>query len=146
MKKAKDFFTEEELKAIVSSIKEAEKQTSGEIRLYIEDGSKAEPLDRAAFIFEELEMHKTEQRNGVLIYLAIAHKKFAILGDAGMHQLVHETFWDEIKAKMLLHFKKGNFKSGLQEGIYLIGETLKVKFPYHNEDKNELPDEIVFGE
>jgi uncharacterized membrane protein len=145
MKKAEDFFTEAALKEIVESIKEAEKQTSGEIRLYIEDGSKDAPLDRAAFLFAELEMHKTKLRNGVLFYLAIAHKKFAIIGDAGINKMVHENFWDDIKANMLLHFKTGNFQEGLQQGIQMAGEALKINFPYKDGDTNELSDEIVFG-
>ena len=145
MKKAEDFFTEAALKEIVGSIKEAEKQTSGEIRLYIEEGSKDEPLDRAAYIFAELEMHKTKLRNGVLFYLAIAHKKFAILGDAGINKMVPANFWDDIKAKMLMHFQSGQFQEGLQQGIQMAGEALKIHFPFEEGDTNELSDEIVFG-
>jgi uncharacterized membrane protein len=145
MTKAESFFTKKELEEIVEAIANAEEQTSGEIRLYIEDGSKDEPLDRAAFIFEQLDMHTTKLRNGVLFYLAIAHKKFAILGDAGIHKVVHETFWDEIKLHILNHFKHGKYKEGLCEGIHMAGEALKVNFPYQKDDKNELPNDIVFG-
>jgi uncharacterized membrane protein len=145
MRKAEDFFSEEELKEIVASITEAEKETSGEIRLYIEEGSKDEALDRAAFIFEELEMHKTKLRNGVLFYLAIKHKKFAILGDAGIHKNVPENFWDTIKATVLLSFQKGDFKGGLKQGIQMAGAALKDNFPYEEDDTNELSNDIVFG-
>ncbi len=145
MTKAKDFFTKEQQDRIVAAVKEAELNTSGEIRVFIEDKCPDEVLDRAAFIFEQLEIHKTKERNGVLFYLAISHRKFAILGDVGINIKVKKDFWDEIKFEMVRHFKAHDFVTGLSKGIIMAGETLKSHFPHQIDDVNELPDEIVFG-
>jgi uncharacterized membrane protein len=102
-------------------------------------------LDRAAFIFQQLEMHKTALRNGVLIYLAMNSRKFAILGDAGIHSNVGEDFWHKAKHEMQQHFVKGDFVKGLTHGISLAVDALKKHFPHQKDDINELPDEIVFG-
>ena len=141
----KDLFSEEQQKEIVAAIQEAELNTSGEIRVHIERKCKEEVLDHAAFIFEQLEIHKTDLRNGVLFYLAAEDKKFAILGDAGINQKVPVGFWDEIKNHMVTNFKNGAFTKGISEGIKLAGEQLKQHFPYKKDDKNELSDEISFG-
>ena len=111
----------------------------------MEGHCKGDVLDRAAYIFEKLEMHKTELRNGVLFYLAVEDRKFAILGDAGINAVTPEDFWDSIKEKMLEHFKKDEFAAGLVTGITLAGEKLKEHFPYQQDDVNELSDEISFG-
>lgn len=142
----KSFFTEEQKLQIKNAIRVAESNTSGEIRVHIEKQCKADVLDRAAFIFEKLEMHKTELRNGVLFYLAVDDRKFAILGDAGINQKVPENFWDEIKEDVIPKFKEGLFARGLADGIVKAGEQLKVHFPYQKDDINELSDEISFGE
>jgi len=139
------FFTPEEHDRIISAIKEAERQTSGEIRLFIEAKSKAEILDRAAFIFQKLGIHNTKSRNGVLIYIAHDDRQFAIIGDAGINNVVEDNFWDAVKEEMKQHFVKGNFAEGIAKGIHLAGEALKKYFPYESDDKNELPDEIVLG-
>src|SRR5690349_14000159 len=107
MTASKKLFTKERREDIVAAIAEAEKQTSGEIRLFIEDNCKEDVLDRAAFIFKELKMHETHLRNGVLFYLAMNSQKFAILGDTGIHSKVHKDFWHEIKYEMQQHFAKG---------------------------------------
>lgn len=143
---SKNLFTEKEKQQIVSAIKEAEKNTSGEIRVHIERKCKEDVLDHAAFMFESLEMHKTKQRNGVLIYLAYEDKQLAILGDAGINQKVPQNFWEDVKNLMVDNFKKGNFAEGLSEGIIKSGEQLKTHFPYQKDDVNELTDEISFGE
>lgn len=140
-----EFFNVQEKEQIASAIKQAEKQTSGEIRIFIENKCKGEVLDRAAFLFAELKMHETELRNGVLFYLAFSDKKFAIIGDAGINQKVENNFWDEIKVSMLEHFGKHEFASGLAKGIGMAGDALKKYFPYTDGDKNELSDDIVFG-
>ena len=132
-----------ELKAAIGI---AEKRTSGEIRLLIEDHSEDGPLDRAAFLFLQLGMDKTEQRNGVLIYVAYVDKKFSILGDSGIHEKVGDDFWDEIKIKMLQQFRDGNLVAALLEAIHASGEALSVHFPYTKGDKNELSDDIIFGD
>jgi uncharacterized membrane protein len=142
---AQDFFTKEQHENIRAAIRKAETQTSGEIRLFIENRCKEEILDRAAFIFDQLNIHKTTDRNGVLFYLAIHERQFAILGDAGINKVVKQGFWDEIKEHMVARFKKAEFAEGLCEGISMAGEALKNYFPYRKNDKNELSDDIVFG-
>jgi uncharacterized membrane protein len=140
-----DFFTAEEQQAIVNAIKEAETNTSGEVRVHIDKTCKEDVLDRAAYWFAKLDMHKTELRNGVLFYLATADHKFAILGDAGINAKVPADFWDETKNLMLSHFKEGRFSQGLIEGILMSGAQLKAHFPYQKNDTNELSDELSFG-
>ena len=140
-----DFFTKEQKIEIVNAIKQAELNTSGEIRVHIEKSCKGDVLDRAAFIFDKLNMQKTEQRNGVIFYLAIQNKKFAILGDAGINEKVPADFWENIKTTMLGLFKEQKFSEGLVKGITMAGEQLKTHFPYQSDDVNELPDEISFG-
>jgi uncharacterized membrane protein len=143
-------FSREEKEKITAAIKQAERQTSAEIRLFIEDRCRGNVLDRAAIIFEKLKMHRTVKRNGVLFYLAIKDHNFAILGDAGINALVKSDFWEEIKEIVLDYFKKGEYSEGLSMGMALLGDTLKEYFPYDEpydgKDKNELPDEIVFGQ
>ena len=143
---AKQLFTKEEQKQIVQAVQSAEKNTSGEIMVHIEQRCKEDVLDRAAGVFDMLGMQKTELRNGVLFYLAVKDHKFAILGDAGINEKVPTGFWDEIKDNMLEQFKKGAFTQGLSMGIIQAGEQLKTHFPYQLDDKNELSDEISFGQ
>src|SRR6056297_2830128 len=130
------YFSEGDKLQIKNAIRAAELNTSGEVRVHIEKHCKEDVLDRAAYIFEKLEMHKTELRNGVLFYLAIEDHKFAILGDAGINQKVPENFWEEIKENMLNQFKEGNFTKGLSEGIMEAGNQLKAHFPYQKDDVN----------
>lgn len=144
--KAKELFTDELRKQVVQAVEQAELNTSGEVRVHVDDNCKGDVLDRAAFVFEKLEMHKTELRNGVLFYLAVADRKFAILGDAGINQKVPGNFWDEIKNDVITHFKDGDFAGGLSAGIIKAGEQLKAHFPYQEDDVNELDDEISFGD
>ncbi len=141
-----NLFTLVQQQEIIAAIKEAEKNTSGEIRVHIEKNCKEDVLDHAAFIFDELEMQKTALRNGVLIYLAVEDRKLAILGDAGINLKVPKGFWDEIKDVMISNFKEGKFTEGLSQGIILAGEQLKKHYPHDKEnDENELSDEISFG-
>lgn len=142
--KPSEFFTQEEKDNIKKAVQEAELNTSGEIRVHIETNCKTEVLDRAAFIFDKLDMQKTASRNGVLFYLAIEDRKFAILGDAGINAKVPENFWDTTKDLMLEKFKANEFASGLIQGILKAGEKLKEHFPYQKNDVNELSDEISF--
>ncbi|MBA7532296.1 hypothetical protein ES705_24522 [subsurface metagenome] len=143
--KASGFFNKKEKEKITLAIKEAELNTSGEIRVHIEGKCREEVMDRAVYIFEKLGMHNTELRNGVLFYLAVNDHKFAILGDAGINQGVPDDFWDEIKKSMLDFFSEKQFSEGLSQGIKMAGEQLKNHFPYQKDDINELPDEISFG-
>lgn len=142
---AVNFFSKEEKAQIKSAVQEAELNTSGEIRVHIENRCKEDVLDRAAWWFAKLNMHKTELRNGVLFYLAIKDRKFAILGDAGINAVTPDDFWDRIKEKMLARFTEGQFTEGLSEGILMAGEQLKQKFPHQKDDVNELSDDISFG-
>ena len=139
------FLTDQEQEQIVAAIQEAENNTSGEIRVHIDDKCKEDVLDRAAYLFEKLEMHKTDLRNGVLFYLAHEDRKFAILGDAGINRKVQPGFWDEIKEMMATHFKNSEFVEGLSKGVLMAGEQLKKYFPCQSDDVNELSDEITFG-
>ncbi len=142
---AKDFFSEQDQDDLRQAIMMAELDTSGEIRVHIENSCTGNVMDRAAFIFKQLEMHQTKLRNGVLIYLAIKNKRFAIIGDSGIHQIVKEEFWDDVKQKMHLHFREGKYMDGLCHAIHAVGEKLKTHFPYQRNDINELPDEVSFG-
>ena len=142
---AANFFSKEEKEKIREAVKTAETSTSGEIRVHIDNHCKEDVMDRAAWWFAKLEMHKTEQRNGVLFYLAVKDHKFAILGDAGINAVTPDDFWDTIKEQMLEHFRVGKFADGLSKGIHLAGEALQSHFPYQDDDVNELSDEISFG-
>jgi uncharacterized membrane protein len=142
---ADDYFSAEEKDLIVNAIKEAELNTSGEIRVHIELRCAGDAKKRAISWFHNLGMDKTEQQNGVLVYLAIHSKKFAIIGDKGIDAVVPDDFWESVKDKMLVQFKESKFAEGLKEGILLAGEQLKTYFPYQSDDVNELPDEISFS-
>jgi uncharacterized membrane protein len=143
---SKPFFTKEEHEAIVQSIRNAEKRTSGEIRVFIESKcSYVDPVDRAAEIFFGLKMEKTEDRNGVLLYIAMKHKQMAIFGDEGIHQKVGSEFWNKEVQKILSQFRQHHYAPGIVQIVTEIGEALVTHFPYQNEDRNELPDDIVFG-
>ncbi|MBL6963680.1 MAG: TPM domain-containing protein [Bacteroidetes bacterium] len=139
------FFTAEEKLVIRSAIEQAEKMTSGEIRVHIDNRCAGDVLNRASQLFSSLHMHKTELRNGILFYLAVKDRKFAILGDAGINKLVPDGFWEEIKNEMMDNFKRGQFTTGLESGILKAGDQLKKYFPYlPGEDINELSDDISF--
>ena len=144
---ARNFFSKEEQGQIVEAIKLAENKTSGEIRVHLENQCKGgDALDRASHLFAMLDMHKTELRNGVLIYLATDDRKFCILGDAGINAKVPEDFWEDITAKSISLFKEGKFVEGMVHAITQSGEKLKADFPVAEDDVNELSDEISFGE
>jgi uncharacterized membrane protein len=144
--KVSRFFSKEEKINIVKAIKEAEHQTSGEIRLHLESRCKGNTLERAVKIFEKLKMHDTRLRNGTLIYMAIKDRKFSIFGDQGINEIVPDNFWEDVKEEMRRLFIKDQFADGVIRGIYLIGEKLKEFFPYQEDDVNELPDDISIGE
>ena len=142
---AANFFTKQQKEQIKQAIATAELNTSGEIRLHVDNRCKIDVLDCAAGWFEKLKMHKTELRNGVLFYLALKDRKFAIIGDAGINAVTPDDFWDNIKKEVLSHFSEENFTGGLIKGIDMAGEQLKAHFPYQSGDENELSDEISFG-
>ena len=143
--KIKDFLSREDQQKIVQAIKDAEHETSGEIRVHLDSKCRGEVLDAAVKVFAALKMHKTELRNGVLIYLAVEDKKFAIIGDAGINNKVPADFWDKIKDEMQLRFRQSEFVTGLVHAISMTGHQLKQHFPHQKNDVNELPDDISFG-
>jgi uncharacterized membrane protein len=146
-RKETEFFSEQEKELIVSAIKAAELRTSGEIRLYVESKCEyVDAIDRAIEIFTALKMHETADRNAVLVYIALKDHQLAIFGDEGIHQKVGTQFWNAEVAKMLKHFNKSNYAEGIAEVVKDVGEVLVHHFPYdRTTDKNELPDDIVFG-
>ena len=145
MPNASNFFTTAQQEDIRQAIMNAELDTSGEIRVHIENTCKGDALDRALAVFKKLGMEQTESRNGVLIYLAVKNRKFAIIGDEGIHAVVTEIFWESIKNNMLNHFRENHFTEGLVEAITETGKKLKKYFPHQSDDVNELPDDISFN-
>lgn len=145
MSQTEDFLTKDEEQEIVQAIVEAEKNTSGEIRVHLEEHSDKDPLARAQEVFFSLNMQETKARNGVLIYVGVKDKHLAIIGDEGINKVVEGDFWDCTKDLIIANFKKGNHKQGLVEGILRAGERLKKHFPYHTKDTDELPNEISKG-
>jgi uncharacterized membrane protein len=143
----KDLLTDAEKQQIVTAIGAAEKQTSGEIRVFVESRCRfVNPLDRAAEVFSSLDMEKTSARNGVLVYVALKDRQLALLGDKGIHEKVGNEFWSEKVQLILSHFNKANYAEGIAQAVTEIGEALSLHFPYDgNSDTNELPDDIVFG-
>ncbi|MBR0240528.1 MAG: TPM domain-containing protein [Bacteroidales bacterium] len=143
--KARSFLSPQEIKDVVAAIVAAEKATSGEIRVHIEDRCGADPRIGALRAFRKLKMHKTAARNGVLVYVACVSHKFAVIGDEGINNVVPDDFWQDVVNAIGAAFSEGRFAEGISEGIHMIGEKLKAFFPYQSDDVNELPDDISFG-
>ena len=141
----KRFFLPEEEQKIIEAIAKAELRTSGEIKLHVESRCWFSPISRAKKVFELLEMHRTEEKNGVLIYIAMHSKKFAIIGDSGINAKVGQGFWDSTKSLMQNDFQHGNFFNGVMKGIEHAGEQLRLHFPYQSSDQNELSNDISYG-
>ncbi|MCK0161648.1 TPM domain-containing protein [Allomuricauda sp. F6463D] len=145
MSHVEEFLTAKEEKEIVNAILEAEKNTSGEIRVHIEASAKIDHFSRAQQIFHFLKMDNTKEGNGVLLYVAVDDKKFVIYGGEGIDRVVPKGFWNTTKDVIGAHFKKGNFKQGIVEGILMAGKELRDHFPYKQNDSNELNDAISKG-
>jgi uncharacterized membrane protein len=143
--KVEAFLTPMEEQEVVNAILTAEKNTSGEIRVHIEPTSNGTPYERAKEVFHQLKMDNTRDANGVLLYIAVDDHKFAICGDKGINNVVPDTFWDDTKEVIQDHFKKGNFKQGIIDGILKAGQELKAHFPYKSNDTNELSNEVSKG-
>lgn len=143
----KPLFTKEEDAILVNSIRDAERQTSGEIRIFVESRCKyVDPLDRAGEIFNTLKMDETELRNGVLFYIAVRDQQLAIYADKGIHEATGQVHWQNEVKDILAVFSKESIVTGMCATITKIGLALKQHFPYDPEvDKNELPDEIIFS-
>ena len=129
---------------VVEAIKQAELNTSGEIKVHIENHCHDNVEERSLFVFNHLKLNETKLRNGVLIYLAVKDHKFAILGDEGINKVVGDGFWNDVKDLMQACFKEGHFAEGLEQGIMRCGEKLKTYFPYQSDDTNEIPDDISY--
>lgn len=143
MSKTEEFLTKAEEQEIVEAIVIAEKNTSGEIRVHIEENNTKPPVERAQEVFHLLKMDETELKNGVLFYICMLSKSFAVIGDKGINDLVDSNFWNSTKDMVIEKFKEGKYKEGLVRGILEAGEQLKKYFPYnHDDDTNELSNEI----
>ncbi|MGX7667005.1 TPM domain-containing protein [Flavobacterium pedocola] len=145
MSLTEEFLTPEEEKEIVAAISQAEKNTSGEIRVHIEAHTEKPPLERAKEVFHSLNMDNTAAKNGVLFYVGVKDHTFAIIGDEGIDKMVEADFWDCTKDVIIEHFKNKRYKQGLVDGILRAGERLKQYFPYQSDDTNELSNEISKG-
>ncbi len=145
MSKLEDFLSPKEEQLIIQSIQKAEKNTSGEIRVHIEETCKNLPIQRAQEVFCKLRMDATKNHNGVLFYVAVASKKFAVIGDKGIDKVVPNDFWESVKDPLIAAFKQGEYLQGIVNGIEECGLKLKTFFPHQSNDKNELPDEISKG-
>ena len=145
--KKKTFFTDAEKQRVVEAIRNAEQRTSGEVRVYVESrNAYMDPMDRAAEIFYNLKMDKTDDRNAVLLYIAVKDKQLALFGDEGIYKATGEEYWNNAVRNMLMEIKAHDIIGGMVHCITTVGELLHERFPYNKlEDKNELPDEIVFG-
>ncbi len=137
-----NFLTKEVETAIIKAIEIAEKQTSGEIVVYLKKRCGENIYEEAKKYFKQKKLFATQERNAVLIFLAYGDHKLAILGDEGINQKVPENFWQSTLDLMLSHFRENNYSEGLEKGILAIGEKLKEFFPWKEEDKNELSNEI----
>lgn len=145
MTKNRTFLTPQEEQEVIEAIRTAEKNTSGEIRVHIEQTAAVAPFERAMEVFHLLKMDTTRLRNGVLIYVAVKDRAFVIYGDKGINDVVPDNFWDTTRDVMASHFKNGHFKQGITAGILNAGAQLRAHFPWHKNDKNELDDSISTG-
>ena len=144
--KKQSFFTKEEEERMVKAIRSAELQTSGEIRLFVESKcSFINPVDRAIELFGKLNMHQTQDRNAVLVYIALKDKQLAVFGDEGIHQRLGQSFWNDEVEKIIGQFNQNEISNGICNMIQAIGKALTHHFPHAIDDKNELSDGIVFG-
>jgi uncharacterized membrane protein len=143
---SKTFFSKNQQVLIINSISQAEKSTSGEVRVHLENNCKGDPIIRAIEVFTLLKMDQTKLENGVLFYFAIKSKKFAIIGGQGIDKVVPTDFWDSIRNEIIVNFKSGNYTEALINGILTTGEKLKKHFPYSQDDINELSNDISFEE
>ena len=141
---AEEFLPEADRAKVVQAIQAAELLTSGEIRVHLEDRIEEDVLDHAAFVFEELAMHRTRDRNGVLIYVSVVDRHIAVIGDSGINAVVPAGFWTDVVAVLKVHLAGGRRAEGLVEAVHMVGEKLKAYFPLRQDDTNELTNEISF--
>lgn len=143
----KPFFNETEKEQIVTAIRAAERRTSGEVRVFVESRCRyVDAIDRAVEIFFKLEMDETDDRNAVLLYVAMKDRQLAVFGDEGIHKKVGMEYWNREVGLLVSNFNNDNYAEGISKCVNDIGEALHYFFPFDNDtDKNELPDDIVFG-
>ncbi|MEE9371432.1 MAG: TPM domain-containing protein [Saprospiraceae bacterium] len=139
------FFTKEEGDRIVETIRIAELNTSGEIRVHLEVGCRNRTFEDAVKIFNKLGMKETKQRNGILFLIVPERREFSIYGDVGIHNNVPEGYWAEVIEHVQYKFRAEEFVDGICDGVAMVGDKLKEYFPYKNNDKNELSNEISYG-
>lgn len=144
MSNARIILNREEDHRVVEAIRQAELNTSGEIKVHIENFCHGDVEKRSLFVFNHLKLNETKSRNGVLIYLAVKDQKFAILGDDGINNVVEANFWEDIRDMMAVEFMQGHFADGLEQGIQRCGEKLKTYFPVQTNDINEISNEISY--
>lgn len=142
---AEDFLSEADRQRVSASIRAAEMRTSGEIRVHLEDHIEDDVLDHAAFVFEELDMHKTKDRNGVLIYISVSDRKVAIIGDRGINERVPDNFWDDVLGVLRSHFTAGTRADGICEAVGMVGEKLVAFHPRQRDDRDELSNDVSIG-
>lgn len=129
---------------LIAAIQTAEQQTSGEIRVHFDTDKVDSALERSKLIFKKLKMHETELRNGILFYVNLKEKQFAVWGDEGINKNVPDNFWDNVKDTAISNFKEGKTVDGLEKCILMSGEQLKKYFPLGTGDKNELKNDISY--
>jgi uncharacterized membrane protein len=140
-----EFLTRAERDRVRDAVRNAEKRTSGEVRVHLDAAIMEGVLDHAAFVFDDLGMKKTKDRNGVLLYVSVPSRKVAVIGDAGIHAKSGQHYWDSVLELVLSHFREGRYSDGLCAGVQRIGEQLREHFPYERDDMNELDDDVSLG-
>lgn len=140
------FFNPADEAKIIAAIQAVEKMTSSEVRVHLDEVDKLPVIEAAWIAFQKLKMHRTKERNGVLFLVLPHRREYAVIGDEGIHAKVGAEFWQEVKNNMHQHFLQGHFSDGLVSGIQMVGQKLQQFFPYSQEDRNELPDEISYAE
>jgi uncharacterized membrane protein len=138
----RDFLTEADLEAVRRAILEAEASTSAEIRVHLDHRCSGDPMARAVAVFEGLGMHKTAERHGVLIYIAITDRKLAVIGDRGIHERVGDRYWPELVAAVTSHFRDERPRDGLVHAVGELGQVLRQHFPRRPDDVDELGNEV----
>jgi uncharacterized membrane protein len=144
--RTREFLTKLEHDRIVAAIREAESKTSGEIRVVIQRGKlKSDPLVAAQKKFHRLGMHKTRERNAVLIFVAPRMHKFAVVGDNAIHERCGDEFWQRVVETMRVHFRNEKFNDALIDAVNEVGKVLAGHFPRRSASANELPDDVIEG-
>lgn len=140
-----DWLSPAELARVREAVRAAETRTSGEIRVHLDVAIMDDVLDHAAFVFQELAMDRTAERNGVLLYVSVPGRKVAVIGDSAIHEKLGDAYWQDVLHAVLTHFRQERFCDGLCAGVQLLGEKLREHFPHRPDDRNELSDDVSFG-